>query len=131
MSHSGNPATRGTVHKPRGLFWPFFTPLRHRGFTWFSKRPPPPQKNTFQLYKKGVFAGRLFTSQKNTGNHYYLLHYMKEIRYNVNQSVSMNSGWGEKGYCERIDEAARARKRCAYKDSVSYMPGFSTVSTKK
>jgi len=44
----------------------------------------------------------------------------------------MNSGRGKKiGDCERSEEAARARKRCAFEDSVPYVPGLTTVSVKK
>ena len=37
----------------------------------------------------------------------------------------------EKATANEREGAARTRKRCAFKDSVSYVPGFTTVSEKK
>ena len=55
---------------------------------------------------------------------------MKAILCNVNQSVSIADG-ERKGDCERREGVAKTRKRCAFKDSVPYMPGLTTVSEKK
>jgi len=67
--------------------WPFLIP--HRGFTWFFEDPPPlPQTTTWHIWKKSVFTGRLFTSQRSIGYHYYLLYFMKGPAYNVYQYES-------------------------------------------
>jgi len=50
---------------------------------------------------------------------------MKEIRYNVNQSVWIADGERKCDY-ERREGAARTWKRCAFKDSVSCKPGLTT-----
>ena len=50
--------------------------------------PSPPKKEHLALLKKWAFTGRLFTSQKNTGYHFYLVYFIKEIRYNDNQYES-------------------------------------------
>jgi len=47
---------------------------------------PPPKKNKWHFWKKRVFTGRLFLSQKNTRYDYYLLYFMKETRFNVYHS---------------------------------------------
>jgi len=82
----------GTVHKPRGLIWrfsilpPSFVVLRIF-FFFLCEGPPPPYfpNKKHVAFLKWVFTGRLFTSQKNCDYHYYLLYFMQEIRYNVNQ----------------------------------------------
>jgi len=38
---------------------------------------------------------------------------------------------GREGDCERREGAARTRKRCALKDSVSYVQGLTTVAPQK
>jgi len=61
----------------------------------FRETPLPPKKTLVIFEKKWIFTGRLFTSQKSTGYHYYLLYSIKEIRYKC-LSVSMNRGLGKK-----------------------------------
>ena len=80
------------------FFWPFW---------------PPPKKNTWYFWKKWVFTGRLFTSQKSTGYHYHLLYFMKKIPYNVNQSVWIADG-ERKGDCERREGAAKRHEKDAH-----------------
>jgi len=57
-------------------------------------------------------------SQKNIVYQYYLLYFMKEIRHNSNQLVSIADGERKDGR-EQKRGAAKTRKLCAFKDSVS------------
>jgi len=77
----------------------------------------------------GIYRQAVYVTKEHYGYHYYLLYFMKEIRYNVNQSVWIADG-ERKGDCERREGAARTRKRCAFKDSVSYVPALTTISAK-
>ena len=130
----GAQPTQGTVDKPSVvvLFWPCLTPPPP---SWFyvvlrETSPPSPKKHVVFLKKIGYLpAGCL--SQKNTGYLYYLLYFMNEIRYNANQSVSISDG-ERKGGCERRRRfGENLRKRCAFKDSVSYVPGLTAGFSQK
>ena len=103
----------GTVHKSRGLFLPFLTPAPSpivvlRGF-WKT----PPKKHVAFLKRMGIYRQTIYATKK-TGCEYYLLYFIKEIRYNINQSVWIAEG-ERKGDCERGKGVARTRKRCAFK----------------
>jgi len=95
------------------FFLIIFTPLPHCGYTWFFATPsPPPPQEPRGIFKgeKWVFTCSLFTSQKNTGYHYYLPYFMKETRYNVNHWVSIANG-DRKGDWERREGAGEDPKK--------------------
>ena len=102
-------------------FWP--PPLSPLLFyvVFFIVSPPSPKKNNVACLKKWVFTGRLFKSQRSTGYHYYLLYFIRQIRYNINRSVRIADG-ERKGDCERKEGATRTRKICAF--CAGYNHGF-------
>jgi len=111
-SNSGTTWGRYTNHVV--FFCHFWPPPPHP--LWFYVvfgRPPPKKKHVAFLKRMGIYRQTIYATKK-TGCEYYLLYFIKEIRYNINQSVWIAEG-ERKGDCERGKGVARTRKRCAFK----------------
>jgi len=110
------------------IFWLFLTTLPHSGSRRFFERPPPPSptQNTRHFWKKkGVYR----QARKKRTLVFTIICYTSWKKYGT-MLVWIADG-ERKGDCERREWAARTRKRCAFKDSVSYVPALTTVPAKK
>jgi len=115
--------------------WPISTsPTPLWFYVILRERQPHPEKNKTKIKKHVAFLKKNGYFPPGCLRHkrtlvIIVICYILWTKYGTVLSVSINIGRGKKRwYCEQRGWAARTRKSCAFKDSVSYVSGITTVS---